>query len=58
MYLVQLISEGQPINEAAFISEIDAQTWVKTQKETWPGLEYRIVKAEQYLHNMTPATED
>ena len=55
MYLVQFICEGKSINEAAFISELDAQVWVMTQKKRFPpGLKYRVVKAEQYLHNMTP----
>ena len=57
MYLVQFICAGNPINEAAFISELDAQAWVMTQKEKWSVLQYRVVKAEQYLHNMTPAKE-
>ena len=59
MYLVQFINYlDQPINEAAFISEHDAQAWVKMQKEVYYNFNYRVAKAEQYLHNMTPAKED
>ena len=59
MYLVQLICDpNQPSTEAAFLIETDAQAWVKTQKQTFPMLQYRIIKSEQYLHNMTPAKED